>query len=98
MRPSSLVKKTLFVDGFTAGALMHHSLTAKGKVVRFGSGSGVGAITVSTSRISMRPAAVECGSICVAFGSRIATRFTPAPSAKGYSLYFENKRYVEVPV
>jgi hypothetical protein len=57
------VKNTLLVAGLIAGALMHHSFTALGKVAGFTSGSGVGAITVSTSLITTNPEADECGSV-----------------------------------
>src|SRR5262245_22592371 len=51
-RPSSLVKKILPVAGLTAAVLMHHSRTALGNIGEKTSGSGVGPVTVRTSRIS----------------------------------------------
>ena len=81
MNPSSLGAKTLRVAGFTAAVLMHHSRTALGNVVLNRLASGVGPITVSTSRISTSPPADGCGSICVLDGSSSAMRLTPSPSA-----------------
>src|SRR2546425_9949719 len=51
MCPSSLGTKTLWVAGLTAAVLMHHSRTASGRLAERFSGSAVGPITVSTSRM-----------------------------------------------
>src|SRR5688500_121150 len=79
-RPFSFGTKMLFVAGFTAAVLMHHSRTAYGNWA--GWLSGVGPIMVNTSRISTKPLAERCGSIWVVLGSSRAIRFTPSPSEK----------------